>query len=103
LAILYTVCRFTVSAVFAEGVFFGYLIGVYNFRTLSKKIRVMLEEEGSSFSAVTAQFRLLITAAVLVILIKYLNINVFGILVGLSIIPLSIPIYVIYKNIDGEG
>lgn len=101
-AILYTVCRFLISPSFGEGVFYGFLLSAVNFFSLSRKIRTAFEENEAGVSFVGGQFRLLISAGMLVLFIKYMDINVFGILVGISNLPLSILGYVIYKSIAGK-
>jgi hypothetical protein len=96
--ILYTVCTIFFSKSFAAGVLCGYLLSVLNFFMLSRKIKNAFS--GNLFGALVfnSQVRLLGSAGVVLAAYKYLGISLFGVLVGLSVLTLCIPLAVIYQN-----
>ncbi|WP_022851012.1 ATP synthase subunit I [Limisalsivibrio acetivorans] len=96
--ILYTVCRFKLGIELATGVLYGYILAVLNFYALARKVTGMLEGGSFGFAVLNSQIRLLITGAILWAAIEFYGANVVGLLVGLSIIPISIPAVVLYKS-----
>jgi hypothetical protein len=101
--ILYTVCRLWVSDGFATAIIFGYVISVLNFVALGKKVNGMLVEgDAAPALFLNTPVRLVLTGVAIVLLIKKMDINVFGLLVGLSVIPVCIPITTLYNYIKGR-
>ena len=100
--ILYTVCRLFGLDNFAAGIFSGYLIIVLNFIGLSRKVAAMLEGRAGTTVVLNTQFRLVLTGFAIYVFIKHMSIDVFGLLVGLSVLPLCIPIVVIYNYYKGR-
>lgn len=96
--ILYTVCRFRFEPAFVNGVLVGYLLSGLNFFLLARKIVGMFEGRASMALILNGQIRLLGTGFVIWVCIAKLHLNIIGILVGLSVLPVCIPIYVIYTN-----
>jgi hypothetical protein len=96
--LLYTVCRFQFEPAFVNGVLVGYLLGAVNFYSLSRKVLGMLEGQAKMALVFNGQVRLLGTGFVIWLGLTKLGLNIIGMLVGLSIIPVCIPIYVIYNN-----
>jgi len=100
--ILYTVCRFRFEPALVNGLLVGYLLGVVNFFSLSRKIVGLIEGRPSIALVFNGQVRLLGTGFVLWFAMTKLHLNIIGILVGLSIIPVCIPCFVIYNNVKGK-
>ena len=98
-AILYTVCRFSFDPAFARGVAVGYLLGALNFFMLSRKVAGLVEGKASMALIFNGQLRLLGTGFVIWACIAKLHMNIIGILVGLSVLPVCIPFFVIYNNV----
>lgn len=96
--ILYTVSTIFFSKSFTAGVLCGYLLSVLNFLMLSRKIKNAFS--GKLFGALVfnSQVRLIATAAAVLAAYKYLGVSLFGVLVGLSVLTLCIPLAVIYQN-----
>lgn len=101
-AILYTVCRFRFEPAFVNGMFVGYLLGAANFFMLARKVAGLVEGRVSMALVFNGQLRLLGTAAVIWLCITRFNMNIIGMLVGLSVIPVSVPFFVIYNNVKGK-
>lgn len=100
--LLYTVCRFRFEPAFVNGLLVGYLLGVFNFFSLARKVVGLLEGKASMALVFNGQLRLIGTAFVIWACVTQLNFNIIGMLVGLSIIPVCIPMTVIYNNIKGK-
>jgi len=100
--ILYTVCRFRFEPALANGLLVGYLLGAFNFFSLARKIVGLIEGQVSMGLIFNGQLRLLVTAFVIWACVTKLNLNIIGMLVGLSIIPVCIPFVVIYNNLKGK-
>lgn len=97
-ALLYTVCRFRFEPAFANGAFIGYLLGAINFYSLSRKVLGLVEGKASMAVIFNGQIRLIGTGFIIWLSITKLHLNIIGMLVGLSIIPVCIPFFVIYNN-----
>jgi hypothetical protein len=101
-ALLYTVCRFRFEPAFANGAFVGYLLGVVNFYSLARKVLGLVEGRASMALIFNGQIRLLGTGFVIWLSMTKLQLNIIGMLVGLSIIPVCIPFFVIYESLRKE-
>jgi hypothetical protein len=101
-AILYTVCRFRFEPALTNGVLVGYLLGAVNFFSLARKIVGLVEGRASIALIFNGQIRLLGTGFVIWFAMVKLNLNIIGMLVGLSIIPVCMPFFVIYNNVKGK-
>lgn len=102
-AFLYTVCRFGFEPAFVNGVLTGYLLGAFNFFSLARKIVGLAEGRISMALVFNGQLRLLGTGLVIWLAVTRLDINIIGILVGLSVIPVCIPMYGIYNNVKRKN
>jgi len=100
--ILYTVCRFGYEPALANGLLIGYLLGAVNFFSLARKILGLAEGRVGPALVLNGQIRLIGTGFVIWFCMTRLDVNIIGMLVGLSIIPVCIPIYVIYNNVKGK-
>lgn len=101
-AILYTVCRFGFEPAFVNGILAGYLLGAYNFFSLSRKVVKLIEGRANMGVVFSGQLRLLGTGFIIWVGVTKLGLNIIGMLVGLSIIPVCIPFIVIYNNVKGK-
>lgn len=100
--ILYTVCRFRFEPLFVNGVLVGYLLGAVNFYSLSRKVLGLVEGRATIALVFNGQVRLLGTGFVIWFAMTKLGLNIIGMLVGLSIIPVCMPFFVIYNNVKGK-
>ena len=89
-AILYTVCTIFFNKSFTAGVLCGYIIAVLNFFMLSRKIKSAFEGKIFGALAFNSQIRLVGTGAAVWAAYEYLHVSLIGILVGISVVPLSI-------------
>ncbi|BAI81191.1 conserved hypothetical protein [Deferribacter desulfuricans SSM1] len=104
--ILYTVCKIVADAVFVKNLVFGYIITMMNFIMMSRKIKKFFNNEFGIGSGVGYFFRMILLVLVFGLWIKYYDIDVLGLLVGISILPLTIPLTVIIfqrRNTDGAS
>jgi len=100
--ILYTVCRFRFEPAFVNGMLVGYLLGGVNFFSLARKVIALTKGQPSMAVVFNGQVRLLGTGFVIWFCMTKLHLNIIGMLVGLSIIPVCIPLSVIYNNVKGK-
>jgi len=100
--LLYTVCRFRFEPAFVNGALVGYLLGAVNFYSLARKVLGLVEGKANLALVFSGQIRLLGTGVVIWFAMTELNLNIIGMLVGLSIIPVCIPFFVIYNNVKGK-
>ncbi|MCD8492859.1 MAG: ATP synthase subunit I [Geovibrio sp.] len=89
-AILYTVCTIFFNKSFTVGVLCGYMIAALNFFMLSRKITSAFEGKIFGALAFNTQIRLLGTGVAVWAAYEYLRVSMIGILVGISVVPLSI-------------
>jgi len=101
-AILYTVCRFGYEPAFVNGLLVGYALGAANFFLLARKIVGLAEGRFGMALVFNGQLRLLGTGFVIWFCTVKLHLNIIGMLVGLSIIPVCMPFVVIYTNRKGK-
>jgi len=88
--ILYTVFRLTMSGAYADGVLAGYGVAVFSFLGIKKKLEAALIQNDVGKSLLLGPyFRLLIIGVILYYVITIEEIKPLGVLVGVSIIPLS--------------
>jgi len=100
--ILYTVCRFGYKPAFATGLAGGYFAGVVNIFSLGRKVEGMFSGKVGGAFLLNSQIRLLGTGFYFWFLMTELKLNIIGMLVGFSIVPVCIPVFVIYNNVKGK-
>jgi hypothetical protein len=93
LLILVFVALFFCSYSFTAGIAIGGIIAIINCRwmySILKRAMQLPSEQGVRYAQMRYYSRFAIIAVVLAILIIYTNVNVFGLLVGLSVLVLAI-------------
>jgi hypothetical protein len=100
LLVLLTVCGlYFVSAPFAIGVIAGGIAAIINchwlYRTLQRAMRLPVHQ-AVRFTQTRYALRLAILAVIVSILIVYFKINIFGLLLGLSVLVISITVLTAY-------
>lgn len=91
---------------FALGVLLGGGVCLVNYQMLWRHTRSSVSlaaKQGSSFMVKRYFLRLALTAAVLYVLIAILNVNVLGLLLGLSVIMVGVMSYACYTYICAGG
>ncbi|WP_188020341.1 ATP synthase subunit I [Deferribacter autotrophicus] len=104
--ILYTVCRLLIDNGFVKNFTFGYLTTVLNFVLMSRKLRKVFSGDFNSYSLFGYVFRLSFILLLYVIWFQNQKVNIWGLLVGISLIPLTIPLVVIIderRKTDGTS
>ncbi|MEF3254130.1 MAG: ATP synthase subunit I [Deferribacterales bacterium] len=95
---MYTVCRLKCNTAFVKSMFVGYCVSMLNFLGLVFHIKksfggnIIRGVAGNSF------FRFILVGFVLYLWFKYGELNIWGLLVGLTFLTITIPIYTIYEN-----
>ncbi|MCB4205088.1 ATP synthase subunit I [Deferribacterales bacterium Es71-Z0220] len=90
--ILYTVFRNFKSDVAATNFLFGWVISLLNYYGLANKIKGGFENNITRALVFNSQFRLLLTAFVMVLWFKYYEVDITGLLVGLSVVAVCLPV-----------
>lgn len=91
---------------FALSVFFGGLIGILNNQWLGKHARkavTLPENRGVSYMMFTYVLRMITLATLLALLMLYTKVNIIGLILGLSVVMLSIVCYACYNYIFHRG
>ncbi|MGE4267449.1 MAG: ATP synthase subunit I [Deferribacterales bacterium] len=101
--ILYTVSTFIFEPAFCNGVPAGFVLGAVNFRYLAKGVRRVTEEGRPGLMVLWGMLRLLVSGVFVWYCIVPLKLNVTGMLVGLTILPVCVPIVAIYNNLKGKN
>ena len=101
--ILYTVFRLLFKPAFGYGFLAGFAAAFINFRMLARGVRGLEETGSGGGKLLFSQIRLIITAVFLWYVLTKLKMNIIGILVGLSILPVCVPIVAIYNNVKGKN
>lgn len=101
--ILYTVFRLIFKPVFGNSVLSGFLVAVMNFRFMVRGVRALTGDTSSGWTVIFSQLRLMGTAVLIWVCLVKLKVNIIGMLVGLSILPLCVPIVAIYNNLKGKN
>lgn len=101
--ILYTVFRFLFEPSFSNAIPAGYLLGAVNFRYLARGVRKVAEEGRPGTAVIYSQIRLLVSGVFAWYCLVQLKMNVAGMLVGLTIMPVCVPITAIYNNLKGKN
>lgn len=101
--ILYTVSRLIFKPVFGNSVLSGFLVAVMNFRFMVRGVRALTGDTSSGWTVIFSQLRLMGTAVLIWVCLVKLKVNIIGMLVGLSILPLCVPIVAIYNNLKGKN
>ncbi|MGA1846832.1 ATP synthase subunit I [Deferribacter abyssi] len=96
--ILYTVCRLLTNGGFIENFTFGYLTTALNFMLMSRKLRKVFSGNINSYNIVGYFFRLVFILLLYVVWFKNHIVNIWGLLVGISLIPFTIPLIVIIEE-----
>lgn len=89
LAVIVTLSLLMMSPYFALGVFLGGLISILNFHWLYRDLKKVFSVlSGGSRSSIMFKyyFRFIVTAVVLLVIIKFTRAGVIGLLVGLSLV-----------------
>ncbi|MRR14697.1 ATP synthase subunit I [archaeon] len=100
------VCYLALGQQFALGVLIGGILCLINFQWLYQHAKAAVSlttSKGKAFMAKRYILRLAIMAAILYALIAHLNINVMGLLLGLSVVILGIITYACYIYIFAGG
>ena len=101
LAVFSTVSFLFMSGGFAIGVLLGGLISVVNFRWLSRDLRIVFlkhADRAKPFIIVKYYIRLIFMGIVLFFVIARMPVDVLGLLLGLSVVVISIILMVIGAN-----
>lgn len=104
--ILYTVFTIFGGAIRANSFVFGWLISALNYYGLYKKVKSGFEKGYLKVFLFNTQFRLILTGVALYLWMKFYEIDAVGLLVGVSVIPLILPItafIVIRRNGNGAS
>lgn len=101
--ILYTVFRLIFKTAFANSIAVGFFVAVVNFRFMVKGVRALTGDTSSGWTVIFSQMRLIGTAVLIWVCIVKLKVNIIGMLVGLSVLPLCVPIVAIYNNVKGKN
>jgi len=105
-SILYTVCSTVFEKSFQYNMIVGYLVSVGNFIGLVFNVQKSFSNSVWALGIGNSFFRLTVVGAVLYIWFKYGKLHIWGLLVGLSILTIAMPIYVLIENrrkIDGAS
>jgi len=105
-SILYTVCSTVFEKSFLYNMIVGYLVSVGNFIGLVFNVQKSFSNSVWALGIGNSFFRLTVVGAVLYIWFKYGKLHIWGLLVGLSILTIAMPIYVLIENrrkIDGAS
>ncbi|PLX66512.1 MAG: hypothetical protein C0603_11750 [Denitrovibrio sp.] len=78
------------------------MLGAVNFFSLARQTVGLVAGRPKIALVFNGQIRLLGTAFVIWYCLVKLHLNIIGVLVGISIIPVCIPIFVIYNNVKGK-
>ncbi len=86
-----------ISAFFIEakkvplGIFMGWLFGIFNLRTLTRKVEGLVGSEKATIKLVfLSMTRLLALFAAIIILVYYKIVNIFGLLFGFTVVSILI-------------
>jgi ABC-type transporter Mla maintaining outer membrane lipid asymmetry permease subunit MlaE len=76
----------------------GFLISIFNFVGLVRQVKKSFS--GKLVASITSSsfFRLIITGIVLYLWFEYGALNIWGLLVGLTLLTITIPVYTIFAN-----
>ncbi|MGA1861818.1 ATP synthase subunit I [Deferribacter thermophilus] len=102
---LYTVCRIAFDDVFVSNLVFGFFITLLNFVMIRRKVKKIFLKT-SLASGIGYFFRLILLIVIFGVWFKYYDINVWGLLVGISVLPITIPLTIIIfqrRNTDGAS
>ncbi len=105
-SILYTVFNLICEKSFLQNMIVGYLISVGNFLGLVFNLQKSFAGSFVGVGLGNSFFRLTVVGVLLYIWFKYGRLNIWGLLVGLSILTIAMPIYVLIENrrkIDGTS
>lgn len=92
LVILYTVFKIFKGSIAAENFLFGWAVAMLNYYGLTNKIKGSFESGYVKAFVFNSQFRLLLTAAIMILWFKFYKIDLVGLLVGLSVVAVCLPI-----------
>ncbi|MCX8084368.1 MAG: ATP synthase subunit I [Calditerrivibrio sp.] len=96
--ILYTVCNMFLGETFGTNMIVGYLLSVLNFVGLSYKIQKSFDGSFVGIGIGNTFLRLLLVGFFLYLWFKKGDLNVWGLIVGLSVLTVSIPAYIFLEN-----
>jgi hypothetical protein len=91
---------------YALGIFLGGAIIFVNFQWMHSQAKVAVTMQGrkaSAYMIIKYLFRLAITAVVLYALIVFTKVNILALLIGVSVVMLSILAYTIFSIIFNKG
>ncbi len=95
-----------VSSKFATGVLFGGLLAVANFcwlRNILQRALRLTQEKASRFAVIRYVVRLALLGVTVFVLITYVNIDIFGLILGLSVLVINIVVLSIYYSSTLKG
>ena len=98
LAVLFIPSLIFAPLKFSAGVLFGGFISIINFHWLARSLRVMFKNPAGNVKGpalITYYIRLALTAVVLFCLITGNIVNIFGLLLGLSVVVITIVVTMI--------
>lgn len=102
--ILYTVFTIFGGYIRANNFVFGWFVSVLNYFGLHKKVKSGFEKGYLKVFLFNTQFRLILTGVVLYLWMKFYKIDVVGLFVGVSVIPLILPLtaFIVFRR-NGNG
>lgn len=95
--ILYTVSKFFYGNNFSASFAIGWAVSFFNFIGVMIKVRSSFKSGRFGSVVFNTQVRLLVTGAVLYYWFKSYEVNIFGLLVGLTSIAVSIPLSIFFS------
>ncbi len=102
LGVILAVSFLFLSSEFALGVFLGGLLSIINFHWLSKDLKNALSrhaDKAKTFMMVKFYVRFIVTGVVLFVIITRTPVDIFGLILGLSVVVISVVSVVIGSNL----
>ncbi|MCA1932336.1 MAG: ATP synthase subunit I [Calditerrivibrio sp.] len=96
--ILYTVCMVFLGKAFVKSMALGYFLSVLNFIGLVFHVKKSFSGKVLSGFAGNSFFRIGIIGLVLYFFFRYGDVDIWGLLVGLTFLTIAIPLYIIFEN-----
>lgn len=106
LIILYTVCNMFLGKLFLYNMVVGFIISVGNFLGLVFHVKKSFSGSFMGIGIGNSFFRLMLVGVFLYMWFKFGMLNIWGLLVGLSVLTIAMPIYVLIeyrRKIDGTS
>lgn len=96
--ILYTVCIVFFGKAFVKSMAFGYFLSVLNFMGLVFHVKKSFSGRVLSGFAGNSFFRIGLIGFALYLWFLYGDVNIWGLLVGITFLTIAIPLYTIFEN-----